>query len=222
MTHWEALKAAVLDWRTWAFTLLFMMDVSSGTISYFIPTLTKSLGYDTVMAQYMTVPIYAVAATLCTITAYSADRFNDRRYHITFALFVGFVSCVLAATIHSTTVRYIMICFTASGIWSALPLILTWTSNVVDLPAEKRAIVLAIVNACGNFSSVYGSRIWPSWNAPGYSIGFAVTASFLGVGTLMALLLPVGFKRWGYRVTEAEKRVTGERVERVEGDEGSV
>lgn len=56
MTHWEALKSALVDWRTWGFTILFVMDVGSGTISYFIPTLTKSLGYNTVTAQYMTVP----------------------------------------------------------------------------------------------------------------------------------------------------------------------
>lgn len=139
--------------------------------------------------------------------AYSADRFSERRFHVTGALFVGFISCVLAATIPSTTVRYIMICFTASGIWSALPLILTWTSNVIDLPAEKRAIVLAIVNACGNFSSVYGSRIWPSWNAPGYTIGFAVTASFLGVGTVVAFLLPICFRLFPHKMTEAERKV---------------
>lgn len=56
MSHKEALMSAVVDWRTWVFTFLFMMVAGSGTISYFIPTLTKSLGYDTVMAQYMTVP----------------------------------------------------------------------------------------------------------------------------------------------------------------------
>ncbi|KAH0605226.1 uncharacterized protein H6S33_005208 [Morchella sextelata] len=216
MSHKEALMSAVVDWRTWVFTFLFMMVAGSGTISYFIPTLTKSLGYDTVTAQYMTVPIYAVATVSCNVLAYSADRFAERRWHVTVALFVGFISCVLTATIPSNTVRYVMICFTASGIWSALPLLLAWTSNTVELPAEKRAVVLAIVNACGNFSSVYGSRIWPSWNAPSYSVGFGCTASFLGAGTVLAALMPILLAKWRYKMTETERGIVEAREDREE------
>ncbi|KAL7271016.1 hypothetical protein RUND412_006253 [Rhizina undulata] len=226
MTHWEAFKSAVVDWRTWAFTLLFMMDVGSGTISYFIPTLTESLGYNTVTAQYMTVPIYAVAAFFCNVVAYSADRYKERRYHVTVCLLVGFISCVVSATVSNVTVRYVMICFAASGIWSALPQILAWTSGTISLPAEKRAIVLAIINAFGNFSSVYGSRIWPSSNAPSYTIGFAVTGSFLGFGMCLAAVMPLMLMWLPHRVTESE-RIAEERreemalEERAEKDPGA-
>ncbi|RPA94805.1 major facilitator superfamily transporter [Choiromyces venosus 120613-1] len=197
LSHWGAFLAAVGDWRTWAFVLLFVMCVGAGTISYFLPTLTKSLGYDTVKAQYMTVPIYIIATVFSNLLAYSTDRLSERRYHIAGAL-CGFISCVIAAAVpaSSPAVRYAMICFTASGIWSALSLILAWTSKVIALPDEKRAEVLAIVNACGNFSSVYGSRIWPAWNGPGFSVGFGVTAGFLGAGTIVALVLPLALRMW--------------------------
>jgi MFS family permease len=194
LTHWQAFKAAVSDLRTYAFMLLFMMDVGAGTISYFIPTLTKSLGFTATKAQFMTVPIYIVAAVILVIVAWSSDRSKERQWHITSALSLGFVSAVVCAAVSNAVVRYVMLCFVAAGIWSALPLILSWVSSTIAMPAEKRAIVLALVNAFGNLSSVYGSRIWPSTDAPGYHIGWGVTAGFLGFGMVLAAIMPLLFR----------------------------
>jgi len=210
LTHWQAFVAAVSDPRTYAFILLFMLDVGAGTISYFIPTITLTLGYDKVTAQYMTVPIYAVASVCLNILAWSSDRAGERRWHIAGALAVGFACSVVCAAVQTPVVRYVMICFVASGIWSALPLILSWTSGVISLPPEKRAIVLAMVNAFGNFSSVYGSRIWPSKDSPTYHVGFGVTAAFLGAGMVVAVLLPVFCNMVNWKGTRAEREISAE------------
>jgi hypothetical protein len=207
LSHWQAFVAAICDPRTYLFLVLFMLDVGAGTISYFIPTITVTLGYDTVTAQYMTVPIYAVAALCLNILAWSSDKHAERRWHITGALAVGFVCSTVCAAVEKAVVRYVMICFIAASIWSALPLILSWTSGVFNLPAEKRAIVLAMVNAFGNFSSVYGSRIWPSTDSPTYHIGFGVTAAFLGAGTLLAAVIPVFCNMVTWKGTKAEREL---------------
>ncbi|TWU75714.1 hypothetical protein ED733_007611 [Metarhizium rileyi] len=191
LTHGRALVAAVADPRTYMFLILLMLDVGAGTISYFIPTISQTIYKDSVQAQYMTVPIYIVAAVCLNAVAWSSDRTGDRRWHITSALGLGFACSVVCAAVQASVVRYVMVCFVVAGIWSALPLILSWTSTTVSLPPEKRAIVLALVNAFGNFSSVYGSRIWPKHNAPTFHIGFGVTAGFLGGGMVLAATLPV-------------------------------
>ncbi|KAF6817216.1 putative vitamin H transporter [Colletotrichum musicola] len=211
LSHWQAFVAAVSDPRTWMFLVLFMLDVGAGTISYFIPTITLTLGYDTVTAQYMTVPIYAVASVCLNIVAWSSDRRAERRWHVAAPLAVGFAASVVCAAVTHPVARYVMICFVAAGIWSALPLILSWTSGVISLPAEKRAIVLAMVNAFGNFSSVYGSRIWPSGDAPGYRTGFGVTAGFLGAGMVLAVLIPIMVKAVDWKGTQAEKDLLAEQ-----------
>ncbi|KAH6880414.1 phthalate transporter [Thelonectria olida] len=208
LSHREAFIAAVADPRTYLFIVLLMLDLGAGTISYFIPTITVSLGYDTVKAQYMTVPIYAVASVCLNIVAWSSDRLGERRWHIAGALGVGFACAVVCAAVKTAVVRYVMICFVAAGIWSALPLILSWTSGVISLPPEKRAIVLALVNAFGNFSSVYGSRIWKTTDAPGYPIGFGVTAGFLGAGMILAVLIPVVCRMVDWKGTKAERELT--------------
>lgn len=196
ITPLRAMIMAFQDWRVWGLVLIFSMIVGAGTISYFLPTLTKSLGYSTVTAQYMTIPIYMVALVFCIFSAVSSDYFNDRKYHISAFACLAFVSAVVAAITTNTKVRYVMLCFMAAGVWSALPLILTWTTNVIQWPREKRAVAIATVNALGNLSSVYGSRIWPSTDAPRYLTGFAVTAGFLGVAVVLGLLLGYCFERF--------------------------
>ncbi|KAH6669796.1 phthalate transporter [Halenospora varia] len=212
LTHWQAFKAAVCDYRTFLFMLLFVLDVGAGTISYFIPTITVTLGYKTITAQYMTIPVYVVATVCLNIAAYSADRFQERRWHITAALTVGFVASLVCCIVTTPVVRYAMLCFVAAGIWTALPLILAWSSGTINLPAEKRAICLAMVNAVGNLSSVYGSRIWPSTTAPKYTLGWGVTAGFLGGAAVLAALIPIVLKAFPHYVTEAE-RLLQERKE---------
>ncbi|KAH7150228.1 putative vitamin H transporter [Dactylonectria estremocensis] len=212
LTHWQAFVAAVADPRTYLFLVLFMLDVGAGTISYFIPTITVSLGYETTKAQYMTVPIYAVAAVCLNIVAWSSDRTGDRRWHITGALGVGFACSVVCVAVKTAVVRYVMICFIAAGIWTGVPLVMSWTSGVISLPAEKRAVVLALVNAFGNFSSVYGSRIWKTKDAPDYPIGFGVTAGFLGSGMILAALIPVVCRLLNYKGTKAERELAEANV----------
>ncbi|KKY13793.1 putative major facilitator superfamily transporter [Diplodia seriata] len=201
LTHIQAFTAAVVDYRTWFFLVLLMLNVGSGTISYFIPTLTKTLGYDGVTAQYMTVPIYVVAALVANCAAIAADRVQRRvggngarAPFVAAFLALGCVCAVVCAAVTHHVVRYVMTCFVAAGIWTALPLALAWISNTINTPPEKRAIVLALVNACGNLSSVYGSRIWPDRDEPDYRMGWGVTAGFLGAATVMVLVSPLVFR----------------------------
>lgn len=61
-------------------------------------------------------------------------------------------------------------------------------SHVLGAPAEKRAIAIALINALGNGSSIYGSFLWPDSDAPRYLIGFGTTTAWMGgicVGALV-------------------------------------
>lgn len=52
LSHIQALKKAITNWRVWLFVIGYMAVVGSSTLSYFYPTLVAGLGYDTVHAQY--------------------------------------------------------------------------------------------------------------------------------------------------------------------------
>lgn len=51
ISHSRALKAAVLDWRTWILAVAYMTIISALSLSYFYPTLVAGLGYTSTTAQ---------------------------------------------------------------------------------------------------------------------------------------------------------------------------
>ena len=191
LTHWQALKASLADPRTYIMTLLAILNLGSTTIVYFIPTIVKAVGYTSTKAQWMTVPIYMTAAAMLIIFSYTADRTGDRRWHITACFVISLICSIVCIASSSGQVRYAMLCFFIGGLYTALPLILTWTTEIVALPAGKRACTMAIANSVGNLASVYGSHLWPSTTGPRYVMGFSVVTGFLAVGTVLAATIPV-------------------------------
>jgi hypothetical protein len=55
--HWKSFVMACKDWRTWLFTFGQSTCTAAGTITYFIPTLTTSLGYSGRTAQFVSIPV---------------------------------------------------------------------------------------------------------------------------------------------------------------------
>lgn len=79
LTSMEAIKQSLTSWRVWLLIAGYMVIVGSSTLSYFYPTLVQGLGYTSHMAQYMVVPIYAVAFVCVGVTAYFSDKYPLQR-----------------------------------------------------------------------------------------------------------------------------------------------
>jgi MFS family permease len=152
----KSIVMACKDWRMWALIVGYMVIVGSATLSYFYPTLVNGLGYtDRITAQYMTTPIFAVAFVTTLVTGWFSDRIvSYRGYVIAGWLTVSFVTGVVVCTVFNFTARYAMLVIMAAGIWAANALSLSYASSTFgDMPAEVRAIALALVNAFGNLVS---------------------------------------------------------------------
>ncbi|KAJ9094626.1 hypothetical protein QFC19_007839 [Naganishia cerealis] len=204
--HGKAFKSVLSDWRTYVMTFLFMMVTGAQTIQYFIPTLTKNMGYKGTTAQYMTIPvsvrplargaapfaegchlqIYMVAVVGILVIPMSSDRFKERPFHISISMGLG-AGCfaVLIAT-QKHIIQYVFLCFGVALIYANAPLVLVWTSNIISYPAEKRAITQAFVNALGNSASIYGAFLWPAKTGPKYIMGFSVTLAMLAACSIGA------------------------------------
>jgi hypothetical protein len=105
---------------------------------------------------------------------------------------MGCISFIICSTVTDFKVRYAFICFGGAGIWTAVPIFLSWVVTMFE-GKEKRAISIALINGFGNLASVYGSFLWPSTDAPVYRTGFGVTTALLGGAGIMAFGL-----RWKY------------------------
>ncbi|CED82688.1 Permease of the major facilitator superfamily [Phaffia rhodozyma] len=199
LSHMQAFLKAVKSYKTWLLALGYMQVSSignhhpisgimgAGTISYFFPTLMTTLGHTGVMANYYTVPIYSVVL-VCSITVgFSADKFNEKPFHIMGCCMWAAMCFIVVAVVKTSAVRYAFIILGASGVWSACPLFLSYAlQNFPD--RESRAISIALINGLGNSASIYGSYIWPSTNGPQYPIGFGCTTAFITTAAIAVVI----------------------------------
>jgi hypothetical protein len=76
-THYvmDALK----DWKIWVNCLITVgIFTPLYSVSLFLPTIIRELGFTNNAAQMMTVPPYAVACVFCIASGYFADHFQQR------------------------------------------------------------------------------------------------------------------------------------------------
>jgi MFS family permease len=160
--------------------------VGSSTLSYFYPTLVKGLGYETTQAQYMTIPIFAVAFVATAITGYFADRHSRWRGLILAVwMSIAMLCAVVTCAVYNFKARYALLVIMASGLWASNGLALSYASvTFAAMPNETRAISLAFVNAMGNLAQIYGAYLFPSADAPKYLMGFGVISGLCLTGVL--------------------------------------
>ncbi|KAH8786832.1 major facilitator superfamily domain-containing protein [Hyaloscypha finlandica] len=198
ISHFQALKLAGQNWRTWGFTTGYMVIIGAGTLSYFYPTLVKGLGYTSTTAQYMTIPIYMVAFICNIVTGYFADKVpHQRGLIIGCGLIVSTICSVIFCVVYNFVGRYVLLVFMAASIWTCNALSLSYASSTFGaMPNEARAICLAIVNALGNLASIYGAYLYPSTDGPKYIMGFSVVSAMSAFGAVVYILLHVFVRKY--------------------------
>ncbi|KLT38881.1 MFS general substrate transporter [Cutaneotrichosporon oleaginosum] len=186
ISHWQAFKLACKDPKTWVFVLIYNLLNMVGTISYFFPTLLGSMGYKGNMRQLMTVPIYVVALIISVTLGFVADKTRQKAYVVAGGATLATVSFVLVAAVPNDKVKYTFLCFGGGGVWTCVPVFLSWMVTMFD-GREKRAVCIALINGFGNTASIYGSFFWPSHTKPKYIMGFSLTTAFSGVALIAVL-----------------------------------
>jgi len=210
----KSFRLAICDWRTISFILGYMVShfvrimknstnkhqviVGSSTLSYFYPTLMTGLGYtDTVTAQYMTVPIYAVAFVCTAVTTYYADAISNHR-GLVIAGWLGFalITSICVLFVYEFKARYALLVLMAAGLWSSNAVSLSFASATFgSMQPEVRAIAIALVNAMGNLAQIYGAYLFPADDKPKYLMGFGVISGMLGLGIVVYISLHIALRR---------------------------
>ncbi|KAI1257576.1 hypothetical protein MGN70_000619 [Eutypa lata] len=196
----QSFMLALRDWRTWGFILGYMVIVGSSTLSYFYPTLVNGLGYtSTVQAQYMTVPIYAVAFVCTAISGWALDKVPQfRGLAIAGWLVISMATSICVCVIYDFTARYVLLVIMAAGLWASNALSLSYASSTFgNMDTEVRAVALALMNGMGNLAQIYGAYLFPSEDAPKYLMGFSVISGMLGFGVCVYVVLFIVVRRKG-------------------------
>ena len=188
-------KQAFRDWQIWVNIIVYYGYVCPlYSISLFLPTIIKELGYKTTTAQLLTVPIYVCAAIICVVVAHLADHYRVRSPWIFGGLLfqiVGFSMCIAT---DSPGVTYAGVFIAASALYLCQPSNITWLSNNLA-GSYKRAVGMGIQISVGNLAGAYASNFYRAKDAPRYKLGHGLNLGFLSAGVIALLFLFFNYRR---------------------------
>ncbi|KAL4980300.1 major facilitator superfamily domain-containing protein [Aspergillus desertorum] len=178
--------------------LVLVILFSSGTclfgLAYFSLSIVQAMGYSNTRTQLMTVPPYAVAFVVTMITAYIADRYQQRGVCAFATTSVALIGAALMLVGHSVALRYAALILLVTGIYAAAPCLISWVpNNTAGHVRRATAVALGFVNTSSG--GVLSTWIYPKSSAPYYTLGATVNLALIAV-SLVGLVLQMGVLIW--------------------------
>ncbi|KAJ8515138.1 hypothetical protein ONZ45_g7404 [Pleurotus djamor] len=190
MSGWQGFKAIITDINAWLFMLIYAsFNVGVATVSYFLPTLIRDLGFSDINAQGLTVAPYVVGWFMVFFQAWHSDRTKDRGYHIMLSCAISFTGYVILANLAQTNVgaSYFALFLVVGGNYSLFPLVMSWAANAFS-PTSKRGVGTAFIVSISNCVSVASPQVY--FDAEDrFRKGHAISAGMLALSFLAALTL---------------------------------
>ncbi|RPD75573.1 MFS general substrate transporter [Lentinus tigrinus ALCF2SS1-7] len=185
---------AFKDWRIYAAGVIYIAsNCAFGSISAFLPTIITTFGFTNAIAQLLTIPPYAVAATILGITSYMTDRLQSRGPFVAAGSLIGAIGYVLLLTVTSNHARYFATFWITSGTYTVNNTIIAWFAH--NLGSEtKRAAGIPLYMVIGQCGAVLGSHLYPLTEGPRYIVGFSVNLALYALATAVALVLTVSYR----------------------------
>ncbi|SMR58697.1 unnamed protein product [Zymoseptoria tritici ST99CH_1E4] len=198
--------AALKDWKTWGFAVIYMGCLCPlYAFSLFLPTILQGMGHQGTRLQLLSVPPYAVAATLTIIIGYLGDRLRQRALLNMGVACLGIIGFLMLLISGNPTIQYVGVFFGAAGIYPTIPNTLTWVSNNIE-GVYKRGVIIGIVVGWGNLNGVVSSNIYLKEDKPRYFTGHGIVLAYL----VVCLLGGTIFMYTGLRMENA-RRLSGKR-----------
>ena len=208
---WKNVRQALGDPKVWLYCLGFhTMSLPLYTLSLFLPTIIKALGYTSAQAQLLTVPPYSVATVLTLIVAVASEKTRIRAPFIMGTSSLATIGYIVLLTNTKPGVAYFGTILAAAGIYPSVAIVLSWPANNVS-GQTKRATANAMQISIGNLGAVLGTQLYRSTDGPRFFVGHS-----FALGYLCANVIVVGVL-WTVLRRENARRDRGERNDRLAG-----
>lgn len=172
--------------------------------------------YSTLASQALSAPPYLTAFFVVLVTAFLSDRSQNRSFYIIFHAILagsGYIFIALTGWLRlGSGWRYAGVYPAASGFFSAITLILTWTINNQNTDT-KRGTGVAMLNLVGQFGPLLGTRLYPDSDKPYYVRGMTVCGLFMILVAFLALWLRRLLLKEDLRWNDEDKAESGKQEE---------
>ncbi|KID94192.1 MFS transporter, partial [Metarhizium majus ARSEF 297] len=220
---WSAVYDAFRDANCWLYGLGFhTMSLPLYTLSLFLPTIIKDLGYTAATAQLLTIPPYALAFVTTLAVAIYSEKVARRAVFIAASAIVAAIGYIILLSNTDPKARpatsYAGTFFAAAGIYPATALVLSWPAINVS-GQTKRATANAMQISIGNLGAVLGTQLYRSNDGPRFVVGHAVALAYLVANVAVVSVLAFKLKKQNLQRAEvADEVVDVGRAEDWKGD----
>ena len=123
---------------------------SSTSLSLFLPSFVKDIGYTAAAAQIRSVPVFLAAAVCALATAYASDHLRHRFSFCIFGVIVAMVGYIMLLKQGNLApgVRYFATFVVACGAFITQPLTIPWLSNNGTSSIQNLSLRLWIFDHC--------------------------------------------------------------------------
>jgi MFS family permease len=220
ITVMQSLKMASKDYRVWLCVLGQMSVQAVASLTNFLPTLVKSMGYGTIETLLLTAPPYILTAIFCVFNLWYSDRTGKRSPHIYYPSLFCMAGIIITIATTNVPARYFALFLMLPGAYGCFQVSNAWMANIAARPQKKRAIALALNNSIGNTALVWTPYLYPKGDGPKYTMAWSVNLGLTVVTALSALALSFCLQRENKKMDEMD--AAGYTLEEGSGDKAEV
>lgn len=182
--RWKEVLPSLFSPMLWVYTVLLVgTQIALSGLSSFLPALVSTMGFTSVQAQLMTVPVYGVSFVSTLLFTYLSDRTRMRGPWLMGLATVSMIGLIILITVFdNNNLRYAGIVLAAMGMYPSVMIIVTWLAiNTRNLTARATASAVTNIVAQSIVAGVTNMFTGP----PYYLNGLKLMLAFV------ALMIPV-------------------------------
>lgn len=214
---WNALK----DWKIWVHMFITIGCYTPlYSVSLFLPTIIKTLGYTNNTAQLMTVPPYVVACVCCITAGYAADRLKTRGVFMIGSFCTALIGLIMLISSDNPHVKYAGCYFFTAGIYTNVPQGVAFNGNNIG-GSMKRGVGIAMHVGFGNLGGAIAGFIYLPKDSPHFRQGHGILIGMISMSICLCIFMTTYLRRENARrdreykapalFTEEEKRMEREK-----------
>lgn len=157
------------------------LNFTLGSLSSFMPSMIKGMGYTSVNAQLMSVPVYFIAFVSTITFGILSDKFKKRGIFLLGLMSTILIGFIIIVACQLSQVRYAGVCIAAFGLYPCIAIFLAWINNNV-IGYTQKATVLASTNMFAQVFAIVANSLFT--DPPYYLKGTSANIGVLAVGIL--------------------------------------
>lgn len=202
--QWRFVRAGLADWKTW-FSLIIYIGILAPlySIALTLPSILKiNLGYNAIQAQYMTVPVYIVAAIFVLIFSFFSDKTKNRTAFLCLGNTIAAIGWIMIFVSKDPHVRYGGCFLGAIGSYAGFPAVVALLSQNVG-GKTKRSVTTAVQVGIGGMCGMVSSNIFLPRESPTFGTACKINIAF-SVMSLVGALANAGLLALANRRKQAK------------------